>query len=510
MQKKTYRACAAAGLLLGAALLTGCAKTPDSAVIRQKNAKTETEKTKETKEAKEAETNETGGTDAGESRTLAERLSVPDTYTAQVTAGDGTFTLTCDAQVEVPDVTGVSTRTVSQKKLDQDFIDRAVAALLKGTTIYDGSKYVQYSKTQITEKINELKERQANGEDLQDAIDSWEEIYADASDEIIKEEAEPELESEEDNMILSGYYIAEADDGTAYELSLADWSVSGYGIPMEITVSRRLSEGLQTGTDAYWFEPTAEYESTQAREDASEEVPTGEELEEKSGLSKEEAVAVTDGYVRDLGLSDFSAKRTAAAVMFLETEEEEAVARAVSSYAWAVEYTRDIDGVLITCESNDGAMVEEEDLTTSPWYYERLLFYVNADGLQYAKIQNIYELGEKKAENVSLLDFSEIASIFEQQMKLRNMDLEGVKQSSFAIDRVTFGYTRVYEPSKDNTTGILIPVWDFFGEKKVTTVYVNKDTGETEESSFGDAASNSSYLTINAMDGTVIDRGLGY
>lgn len=509
MRKKHYRT-GITGLLLCAVLLGGCAETPDTAVVRQKNEKNRTAETKQEIETSISDTDTLSDTqNQTEAKSLAEKLGVPETYTSSVSTEDGVFSLTCDAQVEVPEVTSVSTWTVRQKKLDQNVIDQAVAALLEGTVIYDGEKYIQYSKTQITEKLDELKERQANGEDLQDAIDSWEELYADASDDIIKEEAEPELESEEDNLVLYGYYIAEADDGTAYALSLSDWSVSGYGIPMEITVERKFSEGTRIGSYSNWFESAAEYESAEVLADASEVLPSAEELEEKSGLTETEAVMMTDAYVQGLGLAEFSAKRTGTALLYLETEEDTDT-QTPAAYAWVVEYTRDLDGVPVTCEASDGSSVEEDKLTVSPWYYEKLYFYVNADGLQYAKIQNLYELGEKKTENVKLLEFSEIASIFEQQMKLRHMDLYGVKKSSFVIDRVTFGYTRIYDPGTDNTTGTLVPVWDFFGSQEVTNEYVNKDTGETEEASYYSSAGTRSYLTINAMDGTVIDRDLGY
>ena len=33
----------------------------------------------------------------------------------------------------------------------------------------------------------------------------------------------------------------------------------------------------------------------------------------------------------------------------------------------------------------------------------------------------------------------------------------------YHIERITFGYSRIYEPATDSKSGVLVPVWDFFG-----------------------------------------------
>ena len=64
------------------------------------------------------------------------------------------------------------------------------------------------------------------------------------------------------------------------------------------------------------------------------------------------------------------------------------------------------------------------------------------------------------------------------------------------------GYSRIYDPVTDNDTGLMVPVWDFFGGFDCKgDGYDEKDPGER---------STQSHMTINAIDGTVIDRGVGY
>lgn len=50
----------------------------------------------------------------------------------------------------------------------------------------------------------------------------------------------------------------------------------------------------------------------------------------------------------------------------------------------------------------------------------------------------------------------------------------------------------------------MIPVWDFFGSMTSESEY----NGETESNTSKDP--NESFLTINAVDGSIINRNLGY
>ena len=69
----------------------------------------------------------------------------------------------------------------------------------------------------------------------------------------------------------------------------------------------------------------------------------------------------------------------------------------------------------------------------------------------------------------------------------------------YVITTVRLGLMSIRE--KDSETGLLIPVWDFLGYsesqhgKSVTLL----DTNELEP-----------FLTINAVDGSIIERGNGY
>jgi hypothetical protein len=78
---------------------------------------------------------------------------------------------------------------------------------------------------------------------------------------------------------------------------------------------------------------------------------------------------------------------------------------------------------------------------------------------------------------------------------------EDVKQYAYTVDRITLGLTRIPVKDKPNEY-MLVPVWDFFGTLKTE---FNDQNKMSEESDYSAA----SFLTINAIDGSVIDRASG-
>ena len=64
------------------------------------------------------------------------------------------------------------------------------------------------------------------------------------------------------------------------------------------------------------------------------------------------------------------------------------------------------------------------------------------------------------------------------------------------ITDIRLGYLRVMRPDQPDTL-TLIPVWDFYGSVTFNGSYVQNWACH-------------SWLTINAIDGTVIDRQYGY
>ena len=111
-----------------------------------------------------------------------------------------------------------------------------------------------------------------------------------------------------------------------------------------------------------------------------------------------------------------------------------------------------------------------------------------------------------KNENVPLLSFEEMLTHFTQGIKFKyawiddGTNSEGtVDAASINVSNIKLGLTVV--PEKDNVGRfMLIPAWDFFGTE---TTYRDGSAGSS-------AYFDRSFITINAIDGSIIDRNLGY
>ncbi|MCD7716330.1 MAG: DUF6034 family protein [Lachnospiraceae bacterium] len=540
-------------LLLSAMLLSGCAATPDSSIVRQKGSQSQdnyreaddgsSEETGETQNVSGVEVSledepDTGSFDQEDTvsgnaeNVLATRLGVPDTYTATASTSDGSFTMTSNnAMVEVPDVSQVPVYPVAQMEFTQEFIDLITEAFFGEGPVYDYAYYYQTTKAEALEKLNELKKYQAEGNtdpygyieaarengvfedgsvtesdiyNLQEEIDEWEQVYAEAPETVEKVEVTPgfgvtSYEDENGNPVYYDDYffgVVEREDGLfSYILK------NSSSTPMSIRISR-YADKEEITEDVSWEETY--YDSETFASNAYR--PTQEKCEELAGITVEEAIAVTDTYMEQLGLSDeFSVGFTTHAWKNLESSgfTSDTYTSSCIDGGWYIVYTRTLDGIPVTYEMNEGGGLESMESTTEPWCYEFVTFIVNADGLQEAEIQNLYEVGEKKYENVDLLSFSEIAEIFEQIIVIQNTD-SYEDSASLEITEVTLGYMRIYDPGADSRSGTLVPVWDFFGSEEVHSTYDG-----VEYTNYIDYPGNS-FLTINAADGTIIDRSLGY
>lgn len=165
-------------------------------------------------------------------------------------------------------------------------------------------------------------------------------------------------------------------------------------------------------------------------------------------------------------------------------------------YGYRVYYRREVNGVPVTPVSMQiwQSRLEEAGFTP-PLPYERLFVDVDAEGIFRLVYDYPAEIKAPLAQDVGLLPFEQIMSVFERIAPLSIASAERGENNMLSIDRITLGYMGT--PMKDEPSRYqLIPVWDFFGTRSVS--------GEVY----------SQYLeplvTINAMDGTVIDRKYGY
>ena len=103
--------------------------------------------------------------------------------------------------------------------------------------------------------------------------------------------------------------------------------------------------------------------------------------------------------------------------------------------------------------------------------------------------------------DAALLDFARIQEIFEKMIFIirdSRFDSEEIVNARYDVDKILLSLQRINEQDSAEN-GLLIPVWTFYGDS--TFHYANGHSSTKTEQVF---------LTINANDGSIIDRALGY
>ncbi len=140
---------------------------------------------------------------------------------------------------------------------------------------------------------------------------------------------------------------------------------------------------------------------------------------------------------------------------------------------------------------------------------EHLLIVVSDDGIEYSGYFSPQTIGDVIENNIELMSFDEIVEIYENiaMLNLKNSEAyDNFLKNRINIKEIRFGYMAVKQANSDSY--ILTPVWDFYG----SDAYVYEDSAEIFFEQYENTNLMDLYLSysINAIDGTVIDRNLGY
>jgi hypothetical protein len=108
------------------------------------------------------------------------------------------------------------------------------------------------------------------------------------------------------------------------------------------------------------------------------------------------------------------------------------------------------------------------------------------------------EIASMDNANVSLIPFDEVMKTFQKQIFM-NVYLDKGFPETMHVTDIRFSYMRM---KKQNSEAYyLLPVWDFLG-------YCTD--GEADDPLSRSWYANQSFLTVNAIDGSIIDRNVGY
>jgi hypothetical protein len=401
----------------------------------------------------------------------------------------GKLSVNMDAKIEAPNASKIPVVKVTPSKFSQEQVDQITKTLMQGKPIY--KKNYTMTKAQMEEQLvmlkgmlskqepkNDSSDKDKKGrisEKLKMSIEKMEKDIPNAPETIEKEISDGKLQTTEEGF--------QQLDITAELGKKKDANLNVY-----LSKSGKVSSVWFTNEDKNWT-----YLSKQSILDKQ---PRG------VNITKEEAEALAVKTFKDMGCDlKLSAVRlgTAGGPDVMKEEPPE---------AYVFWFTREVGGIPTVYETNDGAMVDapadEEAQYFEPYAYERAYVTIDDSGIVEMQWTSPMKVMENISDNVEMLPFDEVMNIFDKQFFVRNALKDGdtdIKQATFKVDRITLGFIRVPVKDKPNEY-MLIPVWDFFGTKETEF----KDSNKKKEIY---DSSNESFFTINAIDGSIIERSKG-
>ena len=251
---------------------------------------------------------------------------------------------------------------------------------------------------------------------------------------------------------------------------------------MEGICGSRLSGMVARGLSAYDGQ-TVNYVQTPLDEEV-----TGEGIEGHA-LTRAQAAQAAEDFMRQLTGEDFRCFLVGQGQGLVFSDEPVPGPAPESSYV--VVLTRVVDGVpLLPGLFQDMSQISRTDLFAPPVGYEKAEVKFDREG--HVVCFYWWNLWQRAGEAVpqTLLPFEDILAVAERMLPLKYLWLEPhTEQLLIDVNRVELGYMALMQ--RDTQTFALTPVWVFYAGGEMLPNYMD-------------------VLTVNAVDGTVIDMELGY
>jgi hypothetical protein len=469
---------------------------------------------------------------ASASAQLRERLGAEEHVQQTFSSENGTKRVTIDADVIIPEASKLSVVEVHRADLTQDLADRVVNALVKGQlAAYDQQAARLYGSSRVQKHIDALdaliaKAGSAKSAEWRAAMHAERDYWADVLENSTETSApisgvltHPSWTNAD---AASGYDVL--DDDMLQVVGMAESEVGCETLSMRkgrdesviFCYVREPNECVDPGAQIGSYKSEAELllEERKDGENLSGDI----RLADVAGIpqiqtTQEQAITVGDQLIRELGVSDISCVAAeqcwggsfdpdASGVRGLPT-----AAYGVTNpfrCVWRLRYTRTFNGLPTTYDTIpcQPYLDPEDDNEELPFVdYENIQVYVDDTGIVGFRWAAPLTTGDVLIKDAAVLPFREIMKVFSGAFLVANdWSNSPASEMDFRITQIRFGYVRIRDADVYDT-GILIPAWDFYGE------CVYDPNGDLPEYGF---RYDQSMFTINAIDGSIIDRQLGY
>ena len=462
--------------------LVACQKTPEDSIVVGKNNAIMIEKAQG-----DAET-------PGASGNLYKSLEVPNTYQNNLTSKGGRLNVLVDAPITLP-TSALPIVRVAPASFTSENVRTYADALFGENASYIDMSTDNYTKGYYQREINRLR----------NAINEWDTTGNQEYDLVYgsKNEAEQGL-----SMLINK--AASAPDSLPRYTPSFEWKVANSGdqqkngnnastnksmyifaMPDEATVSRLLVQDRRMGVN----QVNLTYERDITNGIGMIVSSDSMDVSNLIAISEEAALQLAQDTISKCGINGFTCTGTQQLIYNTNSS-----TRKMPLYRFM--FTRQVNGVNETYTNADYSRTDGEG---KPWQYEKINVLVSDQGIEFFQYRGPVEVRDIVLTNAKLLPFSDIRAIFEKMIVIVNNTADTESQDStvrleYHISDIVLGLMCVREQNSD--AGLLIPVWDFRGYGRVV--------GDIEGSYLIESNGYKSFLTINAVDGSIVDRTSGY
>lgn len=462
----------------------GCQPTPDSDYVPQKDTTAMIDKAKGNAVSNES------GVDINkieESKiSLRERYEIPDTYQCAVEFAEGRFILYVDASVEIQDSHQIPIVRVERSKINTDTCRSLFAALCGNTKMYYQQRGATSTKDQIASRLQYLMDEIAD------------------SSAYVKEYGEESLEQvNQEIQYLQSIYKDAPDNyeeiechGDLVMVNKTDLSCSAISEDQSISFSAFVSESGES----------LEYSSVRynnARRNHPEKVeciPVNHTYNSEV-YSKDQATEDVADFLNQSKLSSFVID----SIQIPKDHNDQ-------DPIYLVQCVRSVGNMKIAYSDSATFSKNPKEQYMRPWSYEHMDFWIDREGIFGFTWDSPIQVKETVVADAVILPFSQIMDIYLNMVNTKyaaSMSIDepdrkngATLKSEYHIDRICLSLQRILEPN-DTDSALLVPVWNFYGTNTRTDV---EDYQEYTESRY----LSSSMLSINAVDGSIIDPYKGY
>lgn len=470
--------------------MSACQPTPQKAVVVNKDTDKLIDKaTGLAAKAKEAK-------DTG--KKLVEVLGAPKTITKTLALKSSKMTVNINAAVDVSDLSALPTLRVAKKNISQSDIENLSSSLLGGASLYNINTATAQTKNEIKAEILRLKAKLAKSSKsdkatIQSSIDKYEQIYKDSPESNELKKVPLSFTKKDGADLIEG--ITDHSDGKYKYFQAVNMSSANF---FQVFYTCETAQYCMDKQNFYQPKGTGITSIGKSRIDIN-------KINQLPALktTKEQAQVMADNMVKSLELNGFTCALNQEVDGGTQLENDTMFLR----HAYELQYVRTINGAAMTYADNaigsndyrgsakNTQRTKNSDTSyAASWAPESITFLIDDTGIVKFLWQSPVEVKNTITKNTALLPFSDISSVFDQMIFVNNA--KETSKSTMTITKAKLGLMRVLEQSKD--TGLIIPVWDFFGSQT------------WEGNNYKNDDPSYSFLTINAIDGSIINRGTGY